>query len=111
MIALITPTGGRPDQIDLCDIYMHRQNYTGKVVWVIVDDCEPRTTDAIGVGMPPNWTVIKCYPNPIWRPGTNTQGRNISVGINTILTNYKKEEIRGFFIIEDDDYYKSFYLV
>jgi hypothetical protein len=108
MIVLITPTGGRPIQFNLCAKFMKRQSYTGKVMWIIIDDCEPRTTDEVKDDFRNNWTIIKEYPVPVWQPGQNTQARNISVGINIILS--LKENIEAIFIIEDDDYYKSIYL-
>lgn len=108
-IILITPTGGRPDQINLCHFFMKRQTYPGKVVWIIVDDCNPHTIDGIQNDKE-NWNIIKIFPSPPWQPGQNTQGRNIAEGINTLLANYKSEEIEGIFIIEDDDYYKPIYL-
>ena len=103
-IVLITPTGGRQDQIDLCALYMNRQTYKGEVVWIIVDDCLPRTTIFTDNK---NWTVIKVYPQPFWEPGQNSQGRNIAAGIDA-LKDFK--DIEGIFIIEDDDYYKPEYL-
>lgn len=109
MITLITPTGARPNQINLCSFFMKRQTYSGKVVWIIIDDCNPRTTDEIQ-DFPQNWTIIKVYPVSSWQPGQNTQGRNIAEGINILLANYRKEDIEGIFIIEDDDYYKPTYL-
>ena len=110
MIVLITPTGGRAIQINLCSTFMQRQTYTGKVVWIIIDDCEPRTTDFIPDDFREDWTIIKAYPVPLWNPSLNTQGRNLSVGINTLLQNYKQEDIEAVFIIEDDDYYKPCYI-
>jgi hypothetical protein len=110
MIALITPTGGRPIQINLCLQWMKRQTYPGKVAWIIIDDCEPRTTDIIPENFRDNWTIIKYYPVPFWSSGQNTQARNLSAGIQTLLANYKREEIEAIFIIEDDDYYKPVYL-
>ena len=109
MIVLITPTGCRKDQFNICQQLMKKQTYTGEVVWIIVDDFEPRTTDMVTEDFRPNWTIIKEYPQPFWQLGYNTQGRNISVGINA-LDRYKSEEIEGIFIIEDDDYYKPEYL-
>jgi hypothetical protein len=88
---------------------MKRQTYPGKVIWIIVDDCLPRTMDAIADERP-NWTIIKVYPEPPWQPSQNTQGRNIAAGINTLFAKYNKEDIKGIFIIEDDDYYKPVYL-
>jgi hypothetical protein len=103
---LITPTGGRPHQIELCAKFMQNQDYKGSVTWVIIDDCEPRTTDFIKEDFRENWTIKKVYPKPIWQVGQNTQGRNICAGINEA----KKYNPRIIFIIEDDDYYKSCYL-
>ncbi len=110
MICLITPTGGRPAQFKLCSIFMHRQTYTGKVTWVIIDDCLPVTTDIVQPTFRENWTIVKIHPSPPWNVNLNTQARNLSVGINYILKTYKYEEIEAIFIIEDDDYYKSIYL-
>ena len=109
-IVLITPTGGRSTQMNLCAQFMIRQTYTGKVVWIIIDDCHPRTTNFIPETFRENWTIIKVYPVPLWQPGLNTQGRNLSVGINTLLKNYREEDIEAIFIIEDDDFYKTVYL-
>jgi len=106
-ILLITPTGGRQSQINLCANWMKNQTYTGKVTWVIVDDCDPRTTDFIPDDFKENWTIIKEHPIPLWQPGLNTQGRNISVGINIAES---LPDIEAIFIIEDDDYYKPIYL-
>jgi hypothetical protein len=89
---------------------MKRQTYKGPVAWIIVDDCVPRTTDIITEGFRDNWIVIKKYPKPSWGPGLNTQGRNISVGVNTLLENYDAREIEAIFIIEDDDYYSPAYI-
>jgi hypothetical protein len=88
---------------------MKRQTYTGKVVWIIVDDSLPRSTDIVTADFRPDWTIIKIYPMPLWTTGQNTQARNITAGIN-ILANYKREEIEAIFIIEDDDYYRPRYL-
>jgi len=109
MIALITPTGARADQFNFCAKWMQRQNYPGEITWIIIDDCHPRTTDAVNENFKDDWTIIKIYPIPLWS-GQNTQARNLSIGTKTLTANYKKEEIEAIFIIEDDDYYKSNYL-
>jgi hypothetical protein len=110
MIALITPTGNRPDQFALCQHYMKRQTYTGAVVWIIIDDCIPETTLQVTESFRENWTIIKTRPKPAWRPGDNTQGRNMNDGINTLVKNYSRHEIDCIFFIEDDDYYRPRYL-
>lgn len=38
MLQLITPTGDRPRQWDLCQRYVARQTYVGPVQWHVVDD-------------------------------------------------------------------------
>lgn len=43
MIVLITPTGARKNQFELCMRWMLRQTYQGNVVWIIVDDPVPVT--------------------------------------------------------------------
>lgn len=108
MLALITPTGGRSKQFELCCTWMRKQTYTGRVLWIVVDDCPPFTTETIS-GFPDNWTIIKKYPYPYWKQGGNTQGRNLKVGID-IAKKFPKDQIEGIFIIEDDDYYSAEYL-
>jgi hypothetical protein len=91
-------------------MFMRRQTYTGKVCWIIVDDCEPRTTDFITDAFRPDWTVLKVYPLPLWRAGQNTQGRNLAAGINCMLANVPRKDIEAVYIIEDDDWYSAGYL-
>lgn len=107
MIALITPTGGRPKQIELCSKFMKYQDYKGEVLWLIIDDVVPVTTDFIyHLSFKDNWIVKKIYPKPEWSPGQNTQARNLLVGVDEV----KKYEVSAVFIIEDDDYYSPQYL-
>jgi hypothetical protein len=106
MIALITPTGARKRQITLCAMWMLNQTYTGEVVWAIVDDCVPETTDFIKEDFRPNWKVVKVHPKPEWQKGQNTQARNLLAGIEAV----KPYKPTFTFVIEDDDYYKPCYL-
>lgn len=110
MIVLITPTGGRPYQFHLCQLWMKRQTYTGKVAWIIVDDCEPTSTNIVKADFRPDWTIIKVFPKPYWAFSQNTQARNISAGIRIMLDTFNKKDIEAVFIIEDDDFYKAHYL-
>ena len=105
MIILITPTGSRQAQINLCKLWMQRQTYKGEVAWILVDDSYPRTIENV---TRQGWDVIKIYPEPRWTTGMNTQARNIAAGVNEALKRYK--DIEAIFIIEDDDYYKPIYL-
>ena len=107
MIALITPTGGRPKQIELCAKWMEQQTYKGTVLWVLVDDCMPNTTAFITEDFKPNWHIVKVRPKPYWEYGQNTQARNLLEGIKIIK---KYTDVTSVFIIEDDDYYTPSYL-
>jgi len=110
MIALITPTGARPNQFNLCQFFMRRQTYLGKVIWVIIDDAEPVSISQIDENFKPDWTIVKIYPKPSWQLGQNTQSRNIETGINILSQNFDLKDIEAIFIIEDDDYYRPIYL-
>lgn len=109
MIVLITPTGGRPKQFELCMRWMKNQTYSGRVFWIVIDDCIPVTTNALDDNFRENWTIIKKYPVPIWQPGMNTQSRNLIVAVN-LIHQFPRSWIDGIFIIEDDDYYTPEYL-
>jgi hypothetical protein len=107
-IALITPTGGRPKQIQLCAEFMRKQDYKGKVLWVLVDDVLPNTVDCVDlVDFRKSWQIVKVFPSPVWSVGQNTQARNLLIGIE-IVKNHK--DVEAVFIIEDDDYYNPQYL-
>lgn len=105
-IALITATGGRQRQIELCAEFMRTQTYVGPVIWIIVDDCVPETTNFIKEDFREDWTIVKVYPFPSWQKGQNTQSRNLQAGIDAV----KEFSVSAIFIIEDDDYYTPKYL-
>jgi hypothetical protein len=109
-IVLITPTGARPKQIETCAALMKKQTYAGPVIWIIVDDCDPATAVFIDGSFRDGWDIWKIYPNPSWRPGQNTQGRNLKCAIDCLQQHFVRDEIGGIFFIEDDDYYSDTYL-
>ena len=106
MIVLITMTGARPDQFELCARWMKSQTYKGKVTWIIVDDAEPRTTDCVTTGFN-GWDIRKIYPSPSWVEGQNTQCRNLLAGLEELD---RIPDVEACLIIEDDDYYKPQYI-
>lgn len=113
MIALITPTGARERQIQLCAQWMKQQTYTGDVTWIIVDDAIPVTDNFIPAGngqFRDNWHITKIHPQPSWQPGQNTQGRNINTALNYVMACFDERTVDAIFIIEDDDYYSPRYL-
>jgi hypothetical protein len=80
---------------------MMRQTYTGPVHWIIVDDGEeaqPITFEREG------WTLTIVRPEPFWKPGQNTQARNLLAGIKRVKPSDR------LVVIEDDDAYAPNYL-
>lgn len=101
MITVITPTGERPEAFALCQMMLERQTYTGKVHWIVVDDGE--TPQEVTLDRP-GWEVTIVRPQPFWKPGENTQARNLIAGLDagepdTLTT-----------IWEDDDWYSPEWL-
>lgn len=109
MIVLITPTGGRPEQFANCVKWMKNQTYEKSVFWIIVDDCVPTTTTFDRWSLGCYWNVYHMYPTPAWKVGMNTQGRNLKQALQ-LVKQLPVAEVKGIFIIEDDDYYSPDYL-
>jgi len=100
-LTLLTTTGARPEAWAICEMLMHRQTFRGSVRWIIVDDgkdAQPITFSK------DDWTLEIVRPIPFWKPGENTQARNILEGLKRV----KKES--WLVVIEDDDWYHSDYL-
>lgn len=95
-LTLLTATGERQRAWDLCQYWMMRQDYDGRVRWVIVDDgAQPQVTTFQRDG----WTLEFVRPTPYWQPGQNTQARNLRAGLDRI------EPTECVVVIEDDDLY------
>lgn len=93
---VLTPTGARPEAFALCQRWARQQDYTGRVVWFIVDDGP--NPQHVGP-MPPNWQTVLIRRAPFWKPGQNTQAANILRGLDAVDVN------QPLAIFEDDDYY------
>jgi hypothetical protein len=106
-LALLTATGGRPNQLKRLNRWMNKQTYKGKVLWIVVDDCEPRTANDIVTQPNSNWEVVIINSEEIWKLGMNTQIANLELAIKEMK---QHKEVTHFFIIEDDDYYAPNYL-
>jgi hypothetical protein len=101
MLTLLTATGCRPQAWAICEELMRRQRYAGEVRWIIVDDGEipqPITFKREG------WLTMVVRPEPFWKPGDNTQARNLMAGMDYV------ESTDRLLIIEDDDCYAPDYL-
>jgi hypothetical protein len=74
---------------------MKRQDYTGDVHWIIVDDGPtPQEVPVIK-----GWRVTVIYPDTKWQKGQNTQNRNLLLGIKHLS---RKHPV---IFIEDDEHY------
>ena len=101
MLTLLTATGCRPQAWALCERWMLAQDYPGAVRWLVVDDGEeaqPVTFERAG------WSLEVIRPTPRWKPGMNSQARNLLAGLDRL------EPSDSLVVIEDDDYYGPGYL-
>lgn len=101
MLTLLTTTGTRDYAWMLCQKYMHRQTYSGRVRWIIVDDGENAQQITF---KRPGWDLIVLRPEPFWQHGQNTQQRNLLAGLRYVPND------AWLLIIEDDDWYASDWL-
>lgn len=96
MLTLLTATGARPDAFVLCEHWMAAQDYANPVRWIVVDDGpEPQPVAFRREG----WTVEVIRPEPNWKPGQNTQARNLLAGLAHCHAG------NSVVVIEDDDWY------
>jgi hypothetical protein len=104
-VTLITATGGRPESLRRCGLFVIRQTWGGHLQWIIVDDCAPASTPVIepfafeNAGVEVKWV----YPEPKWKPGQNTLARNLLAAIPEV-----RHDVVLF--IEDDDWYAHTYI-
>lgn len=99
-LTVITPTGGRPEAFALLTRSMDRQSFGGSLQWIVVDDCNPP------MRKPPLLPMRECCliePEPKWKPGQNTQARNLLAA----LTLVRCDRIA---FVEDDDWISPDYL-
>lgn len=96
-VTLITPTGGRPEALELCELWISRQTYPHEVQWLCSDDCLPRS----------KFTGFQfqkiIYPQWVWKQGQNTQSKNLLL----LLEKVKYDKI---LFIEDDEWYWKGYI-
>jgi hypothetical protein len=88
-VTLLTCTGARPEAFALCERYMGRQTYRGRIRWVVVDDGPEATKTTM------DQTVIR--REPFWK-GRNTHKLQMLEALKHIHTPIS-------FWIEDDDWY------
>lgn len=91
-ITLITPTGDRQIAFSLCEKWMSRQTFEGRVQWIVVDDGHEPTFPSMGQ------EVVRLKPGR-----HHTLGRNLRAA----LTRVKSPKV---LIIEDDEWYGKEYV-
>lgn len=101
MLTLLTATGGRPAAFALLEKMMLAQTYAGPVRWIIVDDVHPAQPIAFERE---GWELEVIYPDPLWKPGDNTQARNLLAGLAVVPADAK------LVVVEDDDFYSPDWL-
>ena len=89
---LLTPTGDRPEAFKLCQNWIGKQDYIGKIRWIIVDDGTISTEIKYKTHID---IVVIRLPSK----AGNTQARNLTAGLKLVTEQDK------LIIIEDDDYY------
>lgn len=98
-LCIIVPTGERPVTFKLCEKYLQSQTFKNFDL-LVIDDGQEETE----VNLP--CQVIR--PEQKWKPGDNTQRRNISLALEYIEYSGKNYEFLGF--MEDDDWYSKDYI-
>jgi hypothetical protein len=80
---------------------MSAQDYAGPVRWLVVDDGpDPQPVTLAREG----WTVEVIRPKPVWKPGRNTQARNLQAGLAHCRSTDR------VVCCEDDDHYATDWL-
>jgi|GEM_PF-374964 hypothetical protein len=95
MLKVITPTGGRPEALNLLNSYLERQTYQD-FQWIVLDDCEP-------VSEIPSRCDVFIQSDWIWN-GENTQHRAMA----RLLDEVGKND--SVIVCEDDDWYAPEYI-
>lgn len=100
MLSLITPTGDRPDALQMCAHWMSQQTYSDTVQWIIINDGNMTIPAHI---QRDNFTVQCMHRLENTAPSVESFVGNLRLGM--ALAAYEK-----ILIIEDDDYYAPTHL-
>lgn len=76
---------------------LERQSYSGGVRWIVIDDCETPSEVTL---RRQNWNVEIVRPQPFWKTGDNTQGRNLLIGLDMA----EEDKDCRLTVFEDDDW-------
>lgn len=96
MLYLLTPTGGRPEGLELLAGYINAQTWKGAARWIVVDDCLPLSPV---LEMREGIEVERVSPGWVWQPGMNTQAASMAAGLALV------PEDATLLVLEDDDAY------
>lgn len=101
VLTVITPTGERPAAFGLCQKMIARQTYRGAIRWIVVDDGKEPSEITVRRR---NLEIEVIRPTPFWKPGDNTQGRNLRAAMDRV----SPDDLVVFW--EDDDWYSPKWL-
>jgi hypothetical protein len=100
-LTLITPTADRQAALRMCQRWMQRQTFDGRVQWLIVDDGEHHSRPTL---VRDGWTVTH-----VRKP--RAANNNVSLSFRgNLATGLMRASSDRICIIEDDDHYKPSYL-
>ena len=99
MICCLTPTGGRPEGLELLARYISAQNYHQPIRWIIVDDCNPATPLPETYYAPFGPIEVEVI-RPAWHwTDTSTQCKSMALALDQVADD------DTVIIFEDDDAY------
>lgn len=101
-LTLITPTGDRQQAFALCQRWMQRQTFQGRVHWIIVDDGQTPTQVTF---QRPGWTVAYYRRERQAGEHWHTLAAQMREAMRHLY-----DDLERVVIIEDDDWYSPGYL-
>ena len=105
MICCLTPTGGRPEGLELLARYISAQNYHQPIRWIIVDDCNPATPLPETYYAPFGPIEVEVI-RPAWHwTDTSTQCKSMALALDQVADD------DTVIIFEDDDAYLPDHIV
>jgi len=96
-VTLITPTGDRQQAFALCERWMARQTFAGRVQWIIVDDGKTPTMPTFSRD---GWTIERIRREPKGSDPAHTLPVNMLEALPRVASD-------RIIIIEDDDWYSA----
>ena len=103
-VTLITPTGDRFEALKYCHLFMSRQDFKGKIQWLIVDDGDIPSGHIFGTIFVGD-NITRRYIRR--RPQDTDPEHTLAINLLAAIPYVQSDRI---LIIEDDDWYHSSYI-